>query len=91
MTRTRKTRKHKARRPGVPCPHCDSPLSEVTRTRARGPVLQRVRRCLGCRKSFTTSETTAKTATGVTDLATGVTSLLHALESSPLSRLTPRK
>src|SRR5262249_30864822 len=86
----------KSKRPGIPCPHCEGDLSEVVRTVARGPALQRVRRCLTCKKSFTTREATAKSDTGVMDLATGVSSSLKALESTPsyhpsLAKMIERK
>ena len=85
--RQRTSKRKKARRPGIPCPHCGSALSSVSRTTQRGDVLQRIRRCEGCCKPFITRETSAKSDTGVTSLATGVTSLIKALGLSPQSYL----
>lgn len=101
MKKRRKTKprpRHKVRRPGVPCPHCDSPFSEVSRTGARGPVLQRVRRCLDCGNTFPTFETTERLATGVIKLgreaqqiATDIATFASTLQSSPLSKFKSRQ
>lgn len=77
----------KARRPGIACPHCGHAVSSVVRTTQRGDGLQRIRRCDECRKPYLTREATAKSDTGVMSLATGVTSLIHALGLSPKSFL----
>ena len=89
MNARRQPQPKKSRRPGVPCPHCANAMSSVTRTTQRGNALQRIRRCLKCQQPFVTKETTAKSDTGVTDLATGVVSLIRALDLSPKSYLCP--
>jgi hypothetical protein len=84
----RKAKKKKTRRPWVACPQCKATFSEVARTMKFG---QRRRRCDECGHEFTTRETVVgkKSDTGVTDLATGVTSLLEALRASPQFHLPP--
>ena len=85
MRRTPK--RTKSRRPGILCPTCGNAVSQVMRTTARGDGLQRVRECAKCHRKFLTREATAKSDTGVTSLAIGVTSLIHALGLSPKSYL----
>jgi hypothetical protein len=75
----------KRKRPSVPCPSCRHPYSEVARTLAATEAVRRVRRCLSCDRTFTTSEqvATAKSATGSRAIATSVTSLLKTLGLTP--------
>ncbi len=87
MKTRRKTTKQK--RPGIPCPHCANAVSSVTRTKQRGDGLQRIRECSKCHQRFITRESSAKSDTGVMQLATDVTSLVRALGLSPKSFLSP--
>lgn len=89
MKTTRKPKRTKSRRPAVPCPSCGDRFSTVTRTTTRGDSLQRIRCCLKCDRRFITRETTAKSDTSVTALATDVTELIRALGISPKFNPSP--
>jgi hypothetical protein len=75
----------RTKRPTMPCVHCMTALCEVERTMTEGELVMRIRRCLTCKKTFPTWESSHPPATGSTELATGVRNLLEALESSPLA------
>lgn len=83
----RSAKRTKSRRPGVPCPTCGNAVSQVMRTTARGDSLQRIRSCSQCQRRFVTRESFTKSDIDVMSLATGVTSLIHALGMSPRSSL----
>lgn len=70
---------------GIPCPRCQSDISNVVRTRKRKTGLQRVRRC-ECGHKFITSESvdaihSASLATDSESLKRALTAFGRRLES----------
>ncbi len=85
---TRRRKRTKTRRSGVPCPTCGSVASFVVRNNQRGDVLQRVRRCSGCDRKFFTWESVRKNETDIASLATDVADLFRAHGIMPKSFLS---